>query len=830
MDRAGTAWRPLLAEAGLMLWGAGVQLSEAVAPAGMVLALLAVLSPAGWSWHRVRQSWPLWAFVGWCLGAPLVAGHPPTAGGALRIVDWCALPVAAAALQLLGPRSRRRLAAVVAIVFLASCLAALCQHWGRWPGLGVFERWRWTNLPFQRMYEPLPGDPSRFMAGGLLLHRLKFAHVGGFLVLAYLDLGLALKNRAALAVGLVGAVCVGWLPHARAAAVALLVSMGIVLALRLRGRWRWTTLVAGAVVAVALVAGVPSLRMRFAAAATDEGSGDRRWLLASALRAVGEHPLAGVGLGRYRPSLFAAADAPPEVVRHAGKAHDQYLTLAAEAGIPAALLYIVLLTWCWRAVRPDLPLGAAGRASVAFLALVGLLHDPLFHAEVSMAAVLALGVARGAARAREGLSWSGPLLEPARRRLTRWGTLATALIAAWTLGTAASEGLMQVAADATVLAALVLLALRRVRVPPDVRWAVLAGATLAAYQALSPLLVHALGTHGGWPPTGRWLQCLDTAAAPALVVAALVGVGWTGVELAAVAGWTGSVALGLVQHLVRWEVPLPPLLRLPVDRVHEVFAPEGRPRFAAGGFFFHRLRFAHGAAALLGPALAASFQAASVRRRWVAAWLALTCALAVYLSFARAALGAVVLLVAAAGVALSGRLGRRAGIVGVAVLLAAVALAPGWRARLADAGQNLFDGERAVARAGGWDLVRDHPLLGVGFGNYYAAALARSEATGLPAHLARDAHTLWVTVWAETGLVGLLLWVAWQVLLAVALLRRARRGAWPAAGALLSLGAFQALALVHYLPFHSSVHLTFALVWGVGLAHAGDAQEMRALR
>jgi O-antigen ligase len=290
------------------------------------------------------------------------------------------------------------------------------------------------------------------------------------------------------------------------------------------------------------------------------------------------------------------------------------------------------------------------------------------------------------------------------------------------------------------------------------------------------------------------------------------------------------VALGLVQHLVRWEVPLPPLLRLPVDRVHEVFAPEGRPRFAAGGFFFHRLRFAHGAAALLGPALAAGFQGTGARRRWVAAWLAGICALAVYLSFARAALGAVVLLVAVALVTLSGKLGRRAGVAGVLVLLAAVALAPGWRARLADAGQNLFDGERAVARAAGWDLVRDHPVLGVGFGNYHAAALARSAATGLPPHLARDAHTLWLTAWAETGLIGLLLWVGWQVLLAMALFRRARQGAWPAAGALLSLAAFQALALVHYLPFHSSVHLTFALVWGVGLAHTGEAQAESARR
>ena len=400
--------------------------------------------------------------------------------------------------------------------------------------------------------------------------------------------------------------------------------------------------------------------------------------------------------------------------------------------------------------------------------------------------------------------------------------LVTAVLAVWALGTAASEGLMQAAADATILLAVGLLLFRRARLPTELHPPLWAGAALALYQALSPLCVWLTGGTE-WPSVGRWLQCLDTAAAPALVVAAGVGVRWAAVEVAAVGGWTASVALGLVQHLVRWELPLPPLLRLPVGRVHEVFDAEGQPRFAAGGFFFHRLRFAHGAVALLGPSLAAAVKADSPRRRWLGAWMAFLCALAVSLSYARAALGAVALEGAAAAAGLSRRWTRRAGLAGVLVLLVAVALAPGWRLRLTEAGENLLDGERAVARAAGWDLVRSHPVLGVGFGNYHAAALARSAETGLPAQLARDAHTLWLTAWAETGLVGVLLWLAWQGLLARALWQRARAGAWPAAGALLSWGAFQALALVHYLPFHSSVHLTFALVWGVGLVHQGAA-------
>ena len=400
-EGSGWAFRPGLAEAGLLVWGVGVQLSEALGALGMVLCLLAVLPPKpGWR-ARARAAWPLWAFIGWCLLVPLLAGRAPTPGGVARILDWCFLPVAAAALGFLAPSARRRLALALGTVFLLSCGAALCQHWGRWPEADAFARFRWTGLPFQRMYETLPGEPSRYMAGGLLLHRLKFAHVGGLLVLAYLDLGLLRKNAAALAVAAVGAVCVAWLPHARAASVALVVAMGVVLALRLPGRWKWPALLGLLLLAVGLLAGVSSLRTRFASVATEEGTADRRWLAESALRAVAEHPLAGVGLGRYRPSLYASADTPEEVAQHAGKAHNQYLTFAAEAGLPAALLYLLVLGWCWRAVRPRLALGAAGRASVVFLALVSLVHDPLFHAEVSMAAVLALGLAQGVRQEEE---------------------------------------------------------------------------------------------------------------------------------------------------------------------------------------------------------------------------------------------------------------------------------------------------------------------------------------------------------------------------------------------------------------------------------------------
>ena len=52
-ERTRWAWRSSVAQAGLLAWGMGVQLSEALAALGMALTLLAVLPPGpGW------RGWP----------------------------------------------------------------------------------------------------------------------------------------------------------------------------------------------------------------------------------------------------------------------------------------------------------------------------------------------------------------------------------------------------------------------------------------------------------------------------------------------------------------------------------------------------------------------------------------------------------------------------------------------------------------------------------------------------------------------------------------------------------------------------------------------------
>jgi O-antigen ligase len=400
--------------------------------------------------------------------------------------------------------------------------------------------------------------------------------------------------------------------------------------------------------------------------------------------------------------------------------------------------------------------------------------------------------------------------------------VATVLVAAWAAAFWLSEGMLQAVADLSLVAS-AMLVLRGAALPPEARLPAGAALALAGWQAVSPLIARALGAPG-LPPGALWLHCLDTAA---LAASALLGaqvLRWVWPAALFFAGGVLSVALSMVQHLVRWSVPVPRFLRVPVDRVHETFG--GEDRYAAGGFFFHRLRLAHASVAALGPAVATALRPAASRVRVLAALLAVSCVGCIVLAYARAALLTALLLVVLAAVVVT-RSGRIRTAVGALVLVLGLAalMSPGWHARLGAATENFVGGERALARGAGWDLVHQHPWLGVGFGNYRTAALARAGVTGINDQLSRDAHSIGLTVWAETGAPGLLLWVLLHVALLRALLRRAREGNTMALGAALSWIGYQTLGIAHYLPFHPSVSLGFALVWGVGLVHPGSAQR-----
>jgi O-antigen ligase len=391
----------------LLLWTVGVQTNESIASLGLIATILGV--GARWAAEPdrrglvdlLRQWWPLALFLGWAVGAPALAGRLPTGAGLSRALDWLGVPFAACAVRALPLRHLKAIAVVGAAVFLLSCALAALQHVGAWPSLTWFDRLSWTRIPFYRVYEPVPESNGHFMAGGLLFHRLKFAHVGGLSVLGSLVLGLVVRSRMCafwLATAAIGFVSVLLFPYARAASAALVLSACVPFALiGLRsGRGR-LIVVAFAAVTLAGVSAYRPTRDRFLGALTATGSGDRREILSTGARAVREHPIVGVGLGQFRPSYFGSATTPQHVIDNPGKAHNEFLSIAAETGVPGLMLFILLLGFLARSFSPRRALGVLGFSALAFFVILSLAHDPLIHAPFSMALSLSLGVA--AARA-----------------------------------------------------------------------------------------------------------------------------------------------------------------------------------------------------------------------------------------------------------------------------------------------------------------------------------------------------------------------------------------------------------------------------------------------
>jgi len=77
---------------------------------------------------------------------------------------------------------------------------------------------------------------------------------------------------------------------------------------------------------------------------SDVGSTEiRRSLWTLALGVIKQHPVVGVGLGMFKPTMAALTHGQLEYV-----AHNTYLEIAAEMGVPALFCYLMMLFGSWR--------------------------------------------------------------------------------------------------------------------------------------------------------------------------------------------------------------------------------------------------------------------------------------------------------------------------------------------------------------------------------------------------------------------------------------------------------------------------------------------------
>jgi O-antigen ligase len=158
--------------------------------------------------------------------------------------------------------------------------------------------------------------------------------------------------------------------------------------------------------------------------------------------------------------------------------------------------------------------------------------------------------------------------------------------------------------------------------------------------------------------------------------------------------------------------------------------------------------------------------------------------------------------------------------VGIAALAPAVAviLARGTEGDQISAVSRLDDWRTAAA------MIRDHPLLGVGKGNYLELARLYN-----PWALAYPVHNVFLLSWAETGLAGFAAFVLLLVgaFRAAARLLRARAG-YEAAFGLAALAAFAGLVLRMFVSMsfvHPFVSLSFLAVAGAAAGAARPSES-----
>ena len=373
----------------LVVWAAGVQLHEALGTVGLAL-FAASFVPEIKKLDRaaMRAWWPLMVFIAWAVFAPMLGGQVPTGAGVARLFDWLTIPLVASVT--LTARQNRVLAAVTFSVFALSCVCAGLQHFGWWPPESAFASLSWTRTSFFRVYERI-GESDRFMAGGLLFHRLKFTHVSGLVMVALVA---SWKRAPALLLPLAafGFIALWIFPAARMGAVAMTVAIGFVVVFTSKR----PVLAFGIATAVALIGlgamfSIAPLRERFVSAFSDQGSGQRSQHLAAGLEAIGQHPWVGVGAGQFRPSKFGGPEMAEHVRDNPGKAHLQFVSMAAESGVIGGLGFIAVLIWLAFKSRGK-PLAMLTLGALVHFTVLSLAHDPLFQAPYSMSVVLLIGL------------------------------------------------------------------------------------------------------------------------------------------------------------------------------------------------------------------------------------------------------------------------------------------------------------------------------------------------------------------------------------------------------------------------------------------------------
>ena len=287
----------------------------------------------------------------------------------------------------------------------------------------------------------------------------------------------------------------------------------------------------------------------------------------------------------------------------------------------------------------------------------------------------------------------------------------------------------------------------------------------------------------------------------------------------ACAGLALSSLVGLVQYRTGVDLVYLSHLRSTPALVD---APGVPGRFGAMGFFTSRLTFGHGATVLAAFLLGALAAGAVPRRRiWIAAGAAVLGLAAVAATFDRAAWLATGAAAALITIGSPSRV-RRALLPALALMLLLASLHGGIRERFGSSFSAGANSDRVFLWTQAMRIIRDHPLRGVGFGNYPRVCGRYYDQVDPAFGMRTWAHNLELSTLAETGPLGLLA-LLWLLSSAAVALRQRRRPGGLALGGLAALIAFFVIAQAHDVLYDTKVMYGLWLLLGLSLSPAEEA-------
>jgi len=317
----------------------------------------------------------------------------PSWGPTSQVLQVCVAAAAALVWFATRPADVVVAARVLASGWLAaavlSALLGLVQYTGRWDA----SAWGLSGAPLGEIYGNLR---QRNQFGTLMAIGLCSAL---FLVP---QASSAQRIMLAVAVALLSLAC--GLTSSRTGALQWLVVCAVVLSLSFRKQgwppaWRWATLaLAGYAAGIWLVPQLlaawldASFTTLLSRLADDVGCNSRRVLWANALQLAALRPWLGWGLGEFDYAHYATLFEGPRFCRIVDNAHNLFLQVAVEAGIPAALALLALFVfvlWRTRPWRERDPGRILCWAVIALVLLHSMVEYPLWYGPFQLALLLA---------------------------------------------------------------------------------------------------------------------------------------------------------------------------------------------------------------------------------------------------------------------------------------------------------------------------------------------------------------------------------------------------------------------------------------------------------